>query len=163
MVKTKLIGGREMRRRLRKMDPATNSRICRVALVSQMDWLLNRAAKTYFVAGPKVERGKSWRESARQLPPNAPPGPLVSRSGTSGKPGALGLAPSLLRADSVDRSDLPKSIAGGSTLNYAAINEFGKGSYPARPYLAPALADLKSSGKGDAILRRAWEKFGVMP
>ena len=163
MVKTKLIGGPEIRRRLRKMDPATNSRIVRVALVSQMDWLLNRASKEYFVQGPQVERGKSWRESARQMPPNAPPGPLVSRSGTIGKPGALGLAPSLLRGDSVDRSDLPKSISGGSTLNYAAINEYGKGTYPARPYLAPALADLKSSGKGESILQKAWEKFGVMP
>lgn len=168
MVKTKLIGGREIQRRLRKMDPATNSRIVRVALVNQMDWLLTRAAKEYFVQGPKVEPGQSWRESARKMPPNAPPGPLVSRSGTGGRSGSgrfasMGLAPSLLRKDAVNRSDLPKSISGGSTVNYAAINEFGKGSYPARPYLSPALSDLKTSGKGASILRQAWEKFGVRP
>lgn len=168
MVKAKLVGGPEIKRRLRKMDPAKNTRIVRVALVSQMDWLLTRAAKTYFERGPQVQAGQSWYASAKEKPPNPPPGPLVSRSGTrrrdsKGRFASFGLGPSLLIKSSVDRSDLPRSIAGGSKLPYAAINEFGEGSYPARPYLAPALEDLKTSGEGDKILREAWEKFGVRP
>ena len=168
MVKAKLVGGPEIKRRLRKMDPATNTRIVRVALVKQMDWLLTRAAKTYFERGPQVQAGQSWYASAKETPPNPPPGPLVSRSGTrsrdsAGRFASFGLAPSLLKKSSSDRSDLPRSIAGGSKLPYAAIHEFGKDPYPARPYLAPALEDLKSSGQGEKILRQAWEKFGVMP
>lgn len=168
MVTAKIIGERELLRRLRKLDPGTNTRILRVALVGQMDWLLERAAKTYFERGPRAtasgfgrssrrSSGQSYYFSAKSHPPNPPPGPLVTRSGTKG------LGPSLLHPSSVDKSELPKRIKGGSRLPYAAIHEKGGGNIPARPYLRPALNDLKSSGAGERILRVAWERFGLRP
>lgn len=155
MVTAKIIGERELLRRLRKLDPGTNTRILRTALVGQMDWLLERAAKTYFERGPRAEG--SYYQSAKAKPPNPPPGPLVTRSGDKG------LGPSLLHPSSVDKSELPKRIKGGSRLPYAAIHEKGGGNIPARPYLRPALNDLKSSGAGERILRVAWERFGLRP
>ena len=132
-IEAKLVGSAELKRRLKRLTPAQNKQIAGPALLESMLLTLRVAAREKIYPGGK-----------------APPrnGILTSRTGT--------LRRSLTASFATDRSQLPKSITGGSNLVYAPVHEFGLGRHPKRPFLQPALDD--ASKKFNAIFAKHWQK-----
>ncbi len=135
-VVVKLEGSRELQRRLRKLTPSQNSQIMGPALLEMMLLTLRISARDKIYPGG-----------------NAPPRPdqITSRTGT--------LRRSLSASFAVDRSQLPKSIEGGSNVVYAAVHEFGNSRTPKRAFLQPALDD--ASKQFDDIVVKHWNKQNV--
>jgi len=84
------------------------------------------------------------RSAPRGAPPNPPPGPLISRTGT------------LRRSIRVDRGGLPHFVDVGTDLIYGAVHELGTGRTPARPFLQPALRAVQ--GRFQAIFEAEWAR-----
>ena len=95
LIQAKLIGSAELRRRLKKMNPAQNRRITNPALLESMQLTLRIAAQR------KIKRG-----GGKGSPPV--PNVVTSHSGT--------LRRSLAASFAIDRSGLPKFIEGGSNV-----------------------------------------------
>ncbi len=85
----------------------------------------------------QIQRGGSG-------PPNPPPGPLISRTGT------------LRRSIRVDDSGLPAFVDVGTDLDYGAAHELGIAPMPARPFLQPALEVVEPRIQG--IVEAEWNK-----
>ena len=134
-IEAKIVGGPELRRRLKKLTPAQNAKITGPALVESMLLTLRIAARDKIYPGG----GGEPRD-----------GILTSRTGR--------LRGSLTAGFATDHSGLPDSITGGSNVVYAAVHEFGfpKRNIPKRPYLAPALAD--ASKQFNSIFAKHWQK-----
>jgi hypothetical protein len=128
----KLIGGPELQRRLKKMNPAQNARITTPALLESMQLTLRDARMNRII---------------RSAPKGAPakPDKLTSRLG--------GLRGSLTGNQSIDLNARLRWIEGGTHLIYGAVHEATR-----RAFLAPALAATR--GKYDDIFRRIWAREG---
>lgn len=86
----------------------------------------------------------------RSAPPLPPPGPLRIRTGNLRR--TVAVFPSRVSGSDVVIGGLK---AGGATVAYAPVHEFGGSRIQARPYLEPALRDaipdiLREAAKGAA-------------
>lgn len=100
---------------LRAAHPEASGRVAHRALRKAAFLIQDEAARN------QIQRGGSG-------PPNPPPGPLISRTGT------------LRRSIRVDDAGVPRFIDVGSDLVYAGVHELGSPGrrIPARPFLQPA-------------------------
>ena len=130
----------ELHAQLAKLRSPGNARILSRALLKSAYEIQRVAAREKIIRGGVVGRGKNRTET----PPH--PFRVTSRSGA------------LRRSIAVDRGPLPFAVEVGSNLRYAPVHEFGgtyrmtrrtKGgttsytaTYPARPFLQPALDDV---------------------
>ena len=130
----KIVGTKELQRRLKKLNPEVNRRIMVKSFDDAAQDLLADITLKQIVGG----RGK------------APPLPtkLTNRSGGRGLVGSMG----------INRRPLPKAIEVGTHLAYGPVHEEGRGAYPVRAFLAPALAKI---GKTFAsIVVKNWKREG---
>ncbi len=135
-IRVHLLGNKELRQRLKKMNPAVNTRIIREGLLEAAGLIQANAAKIQITGGG---RGKG-----KQLPPL--PHKLTSRRGGSGLVGSI----------KVDRKPLPFAIEVGTDLDYGPVHEFGLGNYPERPFMAPALDAIEP--RIDDIIIKHWKR-----
>ena len=132
VVSVKVIGGPALQHQLMMLDPKQNRRI--------MAGSLRRAADRIH----KVATREKIRRGHRKSPPI--PNVLTSRNEGRGLIGSI----------AVNQGPMPKAIEVGTHLLYGRFHELGEGGMPARPFLAPALADVsKEFGK---IVFEEWEK-----
>lgn len=117
LLEAKLVGGKELQRRLDKMNPEQNRRITTPALLESMLFTLRDAAQNKILrSGPKgVVRSDM----------------LTSRSGA--------LRRSLSGNFAIDLNARLRFIDGGTNLIYGAVHENTR-----RAFLAPALRDTES-------------------
>lgn len=109
------IDSSEALRVLRAAHPDAPNRVAHRALMRAALLIQEDATRN------QIQRGGSG-------PPNPPPGPLISRTGT------------LRRSIRVDDVGLPRFVDVGSDLVYAGVHELGGQATrtPARPFLQPA-------------------------
>jgi phage gpG-like protein len=155
----KLVGSKELQRRLKKMNPAQNARITTPALLESMQLTLRDARLN------RIIRGGSGSPHATKL---------TSRGGR--------LRGSLAGNQAIDLNRRLRWVEGGTDVIYGAVHEKGgtisipghirthkktgfrigvrphTAKYPARPFLAPALAATR--GQFDDIFRRWWAREG---
>ncbi len=102
-----------------------------------------RLVKTKYMTRGDNRHPKVWD------PPNPPPGPLKIRSGN------LGRSVKQLPMRFTGREIIGGLQAGDNQVRYARIHELGghagRASIPARPYLAPALADARKMIEAEVI------------
>lgn len=131
-LRTVIVGTPELRRRLKALNPAENREILRRGLTTAALMIQKNAATEQIVHG---------RTKDPPLPDR-----LTNRSGGRGLVGSI----------AVNRRPLPRAIEVGTSLVYGAVHEEGRGSYPVRAFLAPA---LKAIGpKLDRIMADAWKR-----
>lgn len=130
----KIVGTKELQRRLKKLNPEVNKRIMVKSFDHAAQDLLTDITLKQIVGG----RGK------------APPLPskLTNRSGGRGLVGSMG----------INRQPLPHAIEVGTHLDYGPVHEEGRGPYPVRAFLAPALAKIGKTFA--AIVVKNWKREG---
>lgn len=130
LLSAKLVGGEELKRRLRKMNPELNRRITTPALLESMLLVLRTAARVKILPGG-----------------SGPPRPdiLTSRTGT--------LRRSLSGNFAVDLNERLLFVEGGTNLIYGAVHEATR-----RAFLKPALKD--DEPKFEAIFVKHWARAG---
>ena len=131
-LRASIVGTKELRRRLKAMNPGENRRILTVGLTKAALMIQVEAATKQIVHG---------RTKSPPLPDR-----LTNRSGGRGLVGSI----------AVNRRPLPNAIEVGTSLVYGAVHEEGRGSYPVRAFLAPALK--KIGPKLGAIMADAWKR-----
>ena len=131
-LRVSLVGAKELRRRLKEMNPAINTRIVRESLIEAAGKVQTDAANIQITGGG---RGKG-----KGLP--ALPHKLTSRTGA------------LRRSIAVDRKPLPFAIEVGTDLDYGAVHEFH--NKRPRPFMAPALD--KIAPELDDIVIKHWKR-----
>ena len=129
----KLVGAKQLEKRIADLNPEQNKRIVAPALRESMLLALRIAARDKILAGG-------------QGPPR--PNILTSRTGA--------LRRSLGASTGLDVSGLPRFIEGGTALIYGRVHEFGSGTHPPRPFLEPALAD--ASKEFESIFVKHWKR-----
>ncbi len=132
LIRAQLVGSKELKRRLRKMNPAENHRITTPALLESMLFTLRNAAREQILTGGG---------------PDAPVDPrrLTKRSGD--------LQRSLGPNFGVNLNESLQFVEGGTHLIYGAVHENSK-----RAFLKPALKE--SSPKFEAIFVKHWRRGG---
>jgi hypothetical protein len=133
-LRVSIVGTKELQRRLHKLNPAINRRIMVKSLSEAAVDILADVQKVQIVGG----RGKALPLADR----------LTNRSGGRGLVGSMG----------IDRRPLPKAIEIGTHLTYGAVHEEGRGRYPRRAFLAPALE--KIGGRIPGIIIKNWKREG---
>ncbi len=130
LIQAKLVGSKELKRRLKKMDPAENKRITTPALLEAMQLTLRIAAREKILPGG-----------------GGPPRPdiLTTRTGT--------LRRSLGTNFAVQVNEALQFVEGGTHLLYGAVHENSK-----RAFLKPALK--QASAKFEAIFLKHWARAG---
>jgi hypothetical protein len=131
-LRASIVGTKELQRRLKKMDPGANQAILRRSLEEAAGRMQSDIAKVQIVGG----RGDSP--------------PLLDR--LSNRHGGRGLAGSI----GINTSPLPFAIEVGTHLAYGPVHEEGRGPYPVRAFLQPALD--KIAPKLGAIVVKHWKK-----
>lgn len=126
----KIEGGAELRRRLNKMDPATNFSIMRKAIAEIAVEISKDARKNQLLKG----RGAVH------------PSRLTNRS--------FDLRDSI----GPDLRALPKFAEVGTDIDYAATHEFGLGPYPERAFMEPAFEVVEP--RIPAIVVHHWRRQG---
>jgi hypothetical protein len=126
----KLVGSKELQRRLAKMNPAQNARITTPALLESMQTVLRDAARNRIFPG------------GGGLPK---PDILTSRTGT--------LRRSLAGNFAINLNRQLRWVEGGTNLIYGAVHEKTR-----RAFLKPALAATQN--KFDDIFRKWWAREG---
>ena len=112
------------------VDDAEAQRVLARATPDQQSQIIPRALRraAYMIqidaTRNKIQRGGSG-------PPNPPPGPLISRTG------------SLRRSIRVDDSGVPRFIDVGTDLVYGVVHEIGGDNVQPRPFLQPALETVR--------------------
>ena len=130
LIRAQLVGSKELRRRLKKMNPAENHRITTPALLEAMQTTLRIAAREKILPGGGG-------------PPRADI--LTSRTGT--------LRRSLGTNFAVQVNERLQFVEGGTHLIYGAVHENSK-----RAFLKPALKEM--SPKFEAIFVKHWRREG---
>lgn len=126
----KIEGGAELRRRLNKMDPATNFRIMRKGIAEIAVKISSNARTKQLLKG----RG------------DVQPSRLTNRS--------FDLRDSI----GPDLRALPKFAEVGTDIDYAARHEFGLDGYPVRAFMEPALEAIEP--QIPAIIVKHWRRQG---
>jgi hypothetical protein len=131
-LRASIVGTKELQRRLKKMDPGANQAILRGSLKEAAGDMQGDIAKVQIRGG----RG------------DAPPGDgfLTNRHGGRGLAGSIG----------INSSPLPFAIEVGTHLAYGPVHEEGRGPYPVRAFLQPALD--KMAPKFAEIVVKHWKK-----
>lgn len=132
LIRATLVGSKELKRRLKKMNPKLNKRITTPALLEAMQLTLRIAAREMILPG--APRGTPAR-----------PDILTSRSGT--------LRRSLGTNFAVNVNESQQFVEGGSHLVYAAVHEKTR-----RAFLKPALK--QASPRFEAIFVKHWARQG---
>jgi len=132
LVRASIVGTKELRRRLDKMDPGKNQAILRGSL--------KEAAKAMQVDITKVQI-VGGRGDAEPLADR-----LSNRHGGRGLVGSIG----------INTNPLPYAIEVGTHLAYGPVHEEGRGAYPVRAFLQPALD--KMAPKFAGIVVKHWKK-----
>ncbi|GAF91741.1 unnamed protein product [marine sediment metagenome] len=131
-LRVSVVGTEELKRRLAKMDPGANKRILTKSLTDAAQLISKDVKEVQIVTG---------RTKAPPLPDK-----LTNRHGGSGLVGSIG----------VNRQPLPFAVEVGTHLTYGAIHEEGRGNYPRRPFLQPALD--KIAPKFGSIVVKHWKR-----
>jgi len=136
-LRVSVVGTKELKRKLEKLNPGVNKRILRNSLIESALLIQRDAAKIQILAGGGGKKGG-------MTPPH--PTHLTSRTGT------------LRRSIKVDRGPLPFAIEVGTDLEYGAAHEFGsaKLNLPERPFMQPAL-DRVAPKFGDIVVKH-WKR-----
>ena len=136
-LRVSVVGTKELKRRLEKMNPGVNKRILRNSLIESALLVQRDAAKNQILAGGGGKKSGMTPAHPRHL---------TSRTGT------------LRRSIKVDRGPLPFAIEVGTDLTYGAAHEFGsaKRNLPKRPFMQPAL-DRIAPKFGDIVVKH-WKK-----
>jgi hypothetical protein len=132
ILRASIVGTKELQRRLKKMDPSANQAIFRGSLKEMAGTLQKDVAEVQIRGG----RG------------DADPGLdfLTNRHGGRGLAGSIG----------INTSPLPFAIEVGTHLAYGPVHEEGRGPYPVRAFLQPALD--KMAPKFGEIVVKHWKK-----
>lgn len=130
LIQAKLIGGKELQRRLKKMNPELNRKIVTPALLEAAQLVTRTAAREKILPGGKG-------------PPRS--NILTSRTGT--------LRRSLTSNFAVDLNRQLLFVDMGTHLIYGAVHENSK-----RAFLKPALRDASKNFEG--IFRKHWARQG---
>jgi hypothetical protein len=127
-----IVGTEELQRRLKKMDPGANQAILRKSFKESAGVMQADIAKVQIRGG----RG------------DAPPDDdfLTNRHGGRGLAGSIG----------INFDPLPFAIEVGTHLAYGPVHEEGRGPYPVREFLKPALD--KMAPKFEEIVVKHWKK-----
>ncbi len=131
-LRASIVGTKALQRRLKQLDPGENRRILTLGLTKAALMIQVDAATKQIVHG---------RTKAPPLPSR-----LTNRSGGRGLVGSI----------AVNRRPLPNAIEIGTSLVYGAVHEEGRGSYPVRAFLAPALK--KIGPKLGSIIASVWKR-----
>ena len=131
-ISVSVVGTKELKRKLEKMNPGVNKKIVRDSLIESALTLQANAAT------------KQIRHGARKSPPI--PGQLTNRLGGHGLVGSI----------RVNRGPLPFAIEVGTDKAYGPRHEFGTGGMPERPFLQPAL-DAVAPKFGDIVVKH-WKR-----
>lgn len=132
LIRAKLVGSKELKRRLKKMNPKLNKRITTPALLEAMQLTLRIAAREKILPG-----------GGRKVPPR--PDILTSRTGT--------LRGSLTTNFAVAVNAALQFVEGGSHLIYAAVHEATR-----RAFLKPA--KKQAEPRYEAIFVKHWARAG---
>ena len=144
-MKIELLGGDEFAERLAKLKPATNRRILVRSLTESAMAVARNAADVQIKRGGRVAVGSTMTSS----PPLRDR--LTSRSGR--------LRGSLAGANyrgGLRTGGLPRYIEVGTRVVYAAVHEFGRGPFPVRAFLGPALEAVAKTFR--QIFDRNWRR-----
>jgi hypothetical protein len=133
-LRVNIVGTEELQRRLKKLNPGINTRILTKSLTESAMKISADVKKVQIVGG----RGKAPPLDDR----------LTNRHGGSGLVGSI----------AVNKQPLPRAIEVGTHLTYGAVHEEGRGRYPQRAFLAPALAKIQPEIA--AIVTRNWKREG---
>ncbi len=128
ITKVKLEGGAKLRKRLNKMDPASNFAILRRSISEVAVKISSDARENQLLKG----RGRVHDSK------------LTNRSFT------------LRNSIGVDLRALPKFAEVGTDLKYAARHEFGLDGFPVRAFMEPAFE--KISPQVPAIIVKHWKR-----
>ena len=130
LIRAQLVGGKELQRRLKKMNPKLNKRITTRALLESMQFTLRVAAREKILPGG-----------------TGPPRPdiLTSRTGA--------LRQSLGTNFSVQLNEAMQFVEGGTHLIYGAVHEATR-----RAFLKPALK--QASPQFERIFLKHWRREG---
>jgi HK97 gp10 family phage protein len=131
-ITVKIIGGKELRRRLTSLSPVQNKEILRNSLRKSAERLQT------------VSATKKFRHGHRKSPPI--PDILTSRNAGRGLVGSI----------AINYGPMPKAIEVGTHLLYGRMHELGEGGMPRRPFLEPALDDVQKEFNG--IVLKEWNK-----
>jgi hypothetical protein len=133
-MRVSVVGTKELRRKLAKLDPGFNKRIMVKSLTDCAVEIHSDATQN------QIRRGMR----------NAPviDGKLTSRNEGRGLIGSIGL----------NKGPLPGAIEVGTYLAYGAAHEHGLGKMPQRAFLEPALDKVGS--KFNDIIVKNWKKEG---
>ncbi len=136
-IRVSVVGTKELKRKLEKMNPGVNKRILRDSLIESALGVQRDAAKNQILAGGGGKKGGMTKPH---------PSFLTSRTGT------------LRRSIKVDRGPLPFAIEAGTDLTYGAAHEFGstKRNLPKRPFMQRAL-DRVAPKFGDIVVKH-WKR-----
>lgn len=161
-ISARLEGVQELERRLREINPRTNTRIIARALRRAAGDIASNAKDKQIVGGGRS--GKLASSASKPLPHK-----LTSRHGGSGLAGSIG----------VDASFLPFAVEVGTDRKYGAVHELGgrfavgsykrrtksgreetvrahTRTYPQRPFMQPALAAVRP--RFPQIVREEWAR-----
>ena len=131
--KVSVVGSKQLRRKLERMDPGRNKAILRNSLIESALLVQRDAAKNQILTGGGGKRSGMTRPHPRHL---------TSRTGT------------LRRSIKVDRGPLPFAIDVGTDLVYGAYHELR--AKRRRPFLQPAL-DRVAPKFGDIFIKN-WKR-----
>jgi len=134
-ISVSVVGTKELKRKLEKMNPGVNKKIVRDSLIESALLLQRDAAKNQILAGGGGKKGGMTKPHPRYL---------TSRTG------------SLRRSIKVDRGPLPFAIEVGTDLVYGAVHEFGRRGMPQRAFMQPAL-DRVAPKFGDIVIK-LWKR-----
>jgi len=131
-MRVSVVGTKELRRKLAKLDPGFNKRIMVKSLTDCAVEIHSDATRN------QIRRG--MRHAGIHATK------LTSRNEGRGLIGSIGL----------NKGPLPGAIEVGTHLAYGAIHERGLGRFPKRPFLEPALGKVGS--KFNEIIVKNWKK-----
>jgi hypothetical protein len=128
-----VVGTKELKRKLEKMNPGVNKKIVRNSLIESALAIQRDAAKNQILAGGGGKGDGMTKPHPRYL---------TSRTGT------------LRRSIKVDRGPLPFAIEVGTDLGYGAYHELR--AKRRRPFMQPAL-DRVAPRFGDIVVKH-WKR-----